>query len=488
MMHSALAHAVSSTRKVSCKAFVCFAISLILSGIVCGMAIQHKMQAQKLLITHLMAEKSRKIDQAVSRLLSKTQVLSALVVQGGGAIRDFDHIAATIVDDPAIMNVLLAPDGIVSHVYPLAGNEAVLGFNMFAKSAGNQEAIAAREKDHIVFSGPFMSVQGKTALAGRLPVYIPDHEHGRRFWGMVSVTLFYPQALESADLDSLRREGFAFELWRINPDSDQRQIIASSDYPYQSKQYVEQHFRILNADWYLRILSVRPWYAFPEHIALIVLALCFSLLLAVVVDKNGRLSALTNTLENLLLTDALTGVTNRTGILRTMEQLIKARAPFRLHYFDMNYFKQINDTHGHTVGDAVLLHFAGCFQAHVSPNHAFARMGGDEFVLVHILGDDASSEGMTFWKAVRREFEKPLCIGETSLYLSFSAGMAAYPKDGTTVDMLITHADSRMYENKRAKYAKENRRRASDWDRAHNAPIVASQASTVPSGEACHSS
>ena len=68
------------------------------------------------------AEKSIKISDVISRLLYKTQALSALVIQSNGAVRDFQRVAATIVDDPAIQNILIAPGGVVSEVYPLDGN------------------------------------------------------------------------------------------------------------------------------------------------------------------------------------------------------------------------------------------------------------------------------------------------------------------------------------------------------------------------------
>ena len=84
-----------------------------------------------------------KVNNVITKLLYKTQVLAALVVQNDGGIEDFEKVAATLVDDPAIKNVLIAPDGVVSKVYPMEKNEAVLGRNFFEKGDGNVEAIQA---------------------------------------------------------------------------------------------------------------------------------------------------------------------------------------------------------------------------------------------------------------------------------------------------------------------------------------------------------
>jgi len=123
-------------------------------------------------------------------------VLSALVIQNDGEIENFKQVAAIIIDDPAILNVLIAPSGVVSDVYPLQGNEAVIGLDFFGEGAGNKEAVMAKETGQLVFGGPFDLVQGGQALVGRLPVWIDMPDGNNAFWGLVSVTLKFPQILD----------------------------------------------------------------------------------------------------------------------------------------------------------------------------------------------------------------------------------------------------------------------------------------------------
>ena len=256
----------------------------------------------------LVLTKSNKVNNVITKLLYKTQVLSALVIQNDGEIKDFERVAATIIDDPAIRNVILAPNGIVSNVYPLESNEKVIGLHYFSKGEGNQEAIAAKASGQLVLGGPFHLIQGGQALVGRLPVYLGE-KNEENFWGLVSVTLNYPQALEGAELEQLRNQGFAYEIWRISPDTNKKQMIANSNYIYnQHASYVEKTMTILNAEWYFRLSPIRNWYQYPE-----------------------------------------TWIFTFAGLF---------------------------------TGDKMLRQFATIFEQHLDEQHLFARIGGDEFILI----------------------------------------------------------------------------------------------------------
>lgn len=185
-----------SNRKISTKTIVSFLLSLTLCFSVIVTILNNTINLEKTSMEQIALEKSVKINDALSRLLHKTQVLSALVIQSDGEIENFKQVAAIIIDDPAILNVLIAPSGVVSDVYPLQGNEAVIGLDFFGEGAGNKEAVMAKETGQLVFGGPFDLVQGGQALVGRLPVWIDMPDGNNAFWGLVSVTLKFPQILD----------------------------------------------------------------------------------------------------------------------------------------------------------------------------------------------------------------------------------------------------------------------------------------------------
>lgn len=446
---------LQKTRRISLKTMVAFFVSLLLCSVLIVLSVKSRMEAEEAVMEQLIMEKAGSVNEVITKLLYKTYILSAFVVQNEGKIEEFDKIAAPIVDDPAILNVLIAPDGIVSHVYPLEGNEAVVNYDLLKEGqiSGNLEAIKAWETGELVFGGPFTLVQGGQALVGRLPVYVKDEDGIECFWGLASVTLKYPEVLKAANLEILNLQGFTFEIWRINPDDNTRQVIAASDTAMNPNNgYIEKHIPLMNADWYFRIASIQSWYQNSETWILIVVAICMSFLVAFVVQNNSALRLMKSNLENMVLTDAMTGILNRKGLFIEVDKLIQKERRFYLCYMDLNGFKKVNDTYGHNAGDLVLREFTSRFKAYTGKCHVFARIGGDEFVLVHVGDFSSSEEVKNFFQNIDREFEKPVITPDgKSIYVSFSRGIAQYPDNGNSIDELLSFADKEMYQNKKTK-------------------------------------
>jgi len=241
----------------------------------------------------LIIEKSLKINEVVSRHLHKTQVLSAMVMQGDGYIDDFDKMAAALVNDPAILNVLIAPDGIVTHAFSLDPNDsALIGFDYFSDETGNKEALLAVETGELVMAGPFIGVQGQMILAGRLPVYLSGPSGESDFWGLVSVTLRFPQALSNVGLDVFEAHGYAYELWRINPESREKQVIASTEgYTDLGSSTIDQPVEILNANWNISLTHINPWNVRHSDIIVFIIAgFLVSIMIVYIMQNNYKLN------------------------------------------------------------------------------------------------------------------------------------------------------------------------------------------------------
>ncbi|MEN6340411.1 MAG: histidine kinase [Clostridiaceae bacterium] len=193
--------------------------------------------------------------EELSSQLSKTKTLEAFVVQNNGGTEGFEKVARLLVTESTVRNVLLAPNGIVTDVYPLAGNESVIGHDLTGAGAGDKEAQAAIARGALIMAGPFSLVQGGMGIAGRLPVYLDGS-----FWGVVSVTLNYPAALEGiTSINSLAAQGFGCRLWRINPDTGEEQTILESGSPVSDREY-EYAFPIFNTEWVVTVFPLLPWY------------------------------------------------------------------------------------------------------------------------------------------------------------------------------------------------------------------------------------
>ncbi len=437
---------------------VFFAALVISLGLTC-VIINNRLKLDKAAMERLIAEKTIAIKEVMSALLYKTQALAALVIQSDGQIDTFDNIAAALIDDPAINNLLVAPGGVVSHVYPLKGNERVLGYDLLGPGEGNKEAKFAKEKDSLVIGGPFNLVQGGQAIVGRLPVWL-DSPMGKRFWGLVSVTLRYPEALAGAHLGVVDSLDYRYELWRINPDNRERQIIAASKQPYDaSANYVESRLPIFNANWYLRILPVRSWYQYAENWAMLVGCLLTSLFLARIAQNKAEFRILRQELRRVSTTDPLTGLLNRGGLMESLEKLIDAGTPFQLFYLDIDHFRRVNNRYGNRVGDQLLIEFGKRIAFHTSGDFLLARVDGDEFVLVRDGQLLSEREIAALWEKVDMDFVVPFDTdAEVDLYISCRRGMVTYPEDGCDPYELLAQADRRMFKSRDTQYLMEKRR------------------------------
>jgi len=222
--------------------------------------------------------------EVLSVQLSKTKTLESFVIQGNGSSEGFEKVARLLVTESAVKNVLLAPGGIVTDVYPLAGNEGVIGHDLTGEGAGDKEAQAAIERGAMIMAGPFSLVQGGMGIAGRLPVYLDGS-----FWGIVSVTLEYPAVLDSmSSMQNLASQGYACRLWRINPDTGEEQTILTTGGGVKSREY-DYAFPIFNTEWHAAVSPLKPWYAHASVILSAILSLVLSFAVAAGVSAGGTI-------------------------------------------------------------------------------------------------------------------------------------------------------------------------------------------------------
>lgn len=123
------------------------------------------------------------LEQQFTRSLSSTLALAA-ILREYGEIKNFDALAAEIIKSyGGINNLQLAPNGVVTQIYPLAGNESAIGHNLLNDPRRRTEALKAIESRTLTLAGPFNLVQGGMGVVGRLPVFFPDEVGGEKFWG-----------------------------------------------------------------------------------------------------------------------------------------------------------------------------------------------------------------------------------------------------------------------------------------------------------------
>lgn len=165
-------------------------------------------------------------------------------------------------------------------------------------------------------------------------------------------------------------------------------------------------------------------------------------------QKQLQLLEINNELMQLSNSDKLTGIANRryfqSQLAIFIENYQNEQVPFSLLIIDIDYFKQVNDTYGHLVGDEILMKLATILKDNARPEDTVARFGGEEFTI--ILDNTNSDQALMMAKKFNKQVEN--VIWPTIGRLTISIGCATYlPND--TEDTLFQHADDALYESKR---------------------------------------
>ncbi|MBN2752735.1 MAG: GGDEF domain-containing protein [Rhodospirillaceae bacterium] len=159
-------------------------------------------------------------------------------------------------------------------------------------------------------------------------------------------------------------------------------------------------------------------------------------------------------LQEISVTDALTGMRNRTAFIEHLEHAVHIAARenrhFGLLFIDVDNFKGVNDGHGHAIGDGLLCEVGNRIQATIRASDIASRLGGDEFVILVRSSEDLTTLSTRILTAMHR----PFVIQDMPLAITVSIGMSRYPEHGTTADTLLHAADAAMY---RAKAEGRNR-------------------------------
>jgi len=150
--------------------------------------------------------------------------------------------------------------------------------------------------------------------------------------------------------------------------------------------------------------------------------------------------------------DQLTGALNRRGLEEEFERSRAAserrKEPMSLALLDIDNFKSLNDTHGHTVGDDALVHLAQVIKSTVRPIDVVCRYGGEEFVI--LLPGTGLQDAVVVVSRLQRELTKRFFLHDNQrLLITFSAGVTER-RDGETREQTIQRADTAMYQAKRA--------------------------------------
>ncbi|WP_231701710.1 GGDEF domain-containing protein [Halopseudomonas salegens] len=172
-------------------------------------------------------------------------------------------------------------------------------------------------------------------------------------------------------------------------------------------------------------------------------------------ERTRELSAANLRLEKLATEDALTGIANRRSFDEKLMELWHAfqrtQRPFSCLILDIDHFKQVNDVHGHALGDQVLRELAGVLHDQVRVTDVLARYGGEEFALL-LPETLAQPDALAVAEKIRETVENSRFVAD--LRITVSIGLSQVRAEDEALDKLFERADEALY---RAKHQGRNR-------------------------------
>ncbi|WP_181909419.1 bifunctional diguanylate cyclase/phosphodiesterase [Paenibacillus taihuensis] len=400
--------------------------------------------------------------------------------------KQFDEFAANFIQPiQGIRNLSVYPDGIAEYVYPLQNNESIIGMNLFTHESPAIRENAERTKriDQMTVFGPFELTQGGLGILTRQSVFLNG-----RFWGFVSVVLDVPPILAESGLTkenkgikiAVKAAGQTiFGDGALFNHSPQLTEVSLGEGAWQLAA-VPNAAKLALIDTRIRILRLLCSLGCALLIYIIYLQLTQKhKLQAMVIERTNNLTTantqLAATFEKLSVAedelrkqylllegsernlrrvafhDSVTGLHNRMYFHDRLDEFVASHTSgkerFALFFIDLDQFKLINDTLGHSYGDMLLKEVGQRLQQPLILGEALSRIGGDEFtIILPALSDIEQVHQLA--QRLMNLFYEPFTMQQVEHFVTASIGITIFPDHSQDADTLMKYADAAMYQAK----------------------------------------
>ena len=385
----------------------------------------------------------QRIENDIENGIEITDTLKQVLINGNGQIINFSKIAENLMSY-SVQSVQLAPNGVVTDIYPEEGNEAG---KIDLLNDSNRGEISNYAKDHrtIIIQGPIELKQGGSGLVVRNPIYLEDENGQEYFWGFTIVILRVPEVFEDSTY-ALSKFQYNYRLSREVSVLDKNYVVvdANCDKIIRPVTYT---FTVGKEKWKLEIMPRAGWSKSKTLYLILFGGLSLVLLLTGLTIVLFLLDERRVELKELAHKDGLTKLYNRYGFDEMAEKMIKKdpEAYYVAALLDVDDFKLINDMYGHAYGDKALISLAENMRKFFPSSALLGRNGGDEFCI--FLSNRTVEEA----KEALIEFTKtPKTFSYKGQTYSFciSLGYAEYPNNAIVRSQLMRCADAALYEVK----------------------------------------
>ena len=430
-------------KKKTLVPLVVFLLGICLVGLILYKTDTHEKEQKRITAQLNASTYGDRIKNEIINGIEITDILKQILISEKGDFNQFDTIAENIMSD-SVESIQLAPDGIVTDIYPAEGNEAGK-IDLLHDKDRRKISCYARDNHTIITQGPFELKQGGCGIAVRNPVYLKDKNEEEYFWGFTIVILRVPDIFSDA-VHALSDFGYEYSLSKTDaPWSDNYTVVYRSDGKLTHP--VSYDFTIGEENWKFEITPDNGWRNTTLLVAVTGIFTSIILLLSVLtrvwlVSKENK-----NKFQILAHTDSLTGIYNRYGFDEATEKMIdkNPKAHYVAALLDIDDFKFINDIYGHDYGDRALKNLADSMKAFFPPDTLLGRNGGDEFC---VLLPDYTFENAEEQLRQFTQLPKSFSYRGKEYPFYISLGYAEYPTFASNHSQLMRCADAALYEIK----------------------------------------
>ena len=430
-------------KKKTLVPLIIFLLGICLVGLIVYKTDTHEKNQRHILAQLNATTYGDRIKNEIADGIGITDTLEQILISENGEIHQFETIAGNLMSD-SIESVQLAPNGVVTDIYPAEGNEAGK-IDLLHDKDRKEISCYARDNHATITQGPFELKQGGYGIAVRNPVYLKDKSGQEYFWGFTIVILRVPDIF-SDTVSALSNFGYEYKILKTDiPWSDTYKVVYQSD--GQIDHPVSYAFTVGDGTWKLEVTPKTGWRNNTLLIIISGMFLTISLLLSVLTRVWLIAKEHKNKYKILARTDSLTNIYNRYGFDELAEKIISKnpQTHFVAALLDIDDFKFINDIYGHSYGDKALKSLADSMKAFFPSDALLGRNGGDEFciLLPNCTFKEADKQLQQFTK-----LPKTFSYHGKELAFYISLGYAEYPTFAASPSQLMRCADAALYEIK----------------------------------------
>ncbi|MFA0012515.1 diguanylate cyclase [Vibrio lentus] len=367
-------------------------------------------------------------------------------------MKSWDKIAQNIIRDGYHIRLIgLAEDDILNFVYPMEGNEQILGIDYRDHPTQWESVEIARNIGNTFIAGPFDLFQGGQALITRTPIF-RDPPFNQDYWGVSSAVIDLDELYEDVGIGKIENK-YELAIRGANSSGKEGPIFHGEQDVF-TNAFATEQVNFPYGGWFLalsgneHVLMDVPWYRIQivrlvGYTIMLVLAIAFMTIYRLYRIADSR-----------SMHDELTMLPNRRYFMYSLKQAFKVTQKQRARTFavvniDLDGFKAINDTFGHAAGDQVLIECAKRIKSELRVSDLVARIGGDEFLVLLPRIIDEQHASSIVAKLRRAICTTPVVYEAHSIYLRISVGWIIHNNNYDDVDALLKAADEKMYEQKR---------------------------------------